>query len=60
VLFPFPGFRTRRPVPSLGSGFLRFGIAGGLEHFRTTFDVVDREILLLPKPSLPATTAAAP
>lgn len=40
--------------------FAIFGIAGGLEHFRTIFDVVDREILLLPKSSLPTTSASAP
>ncbi len=42
---------------------LRFpllGIAGGLEHFRTTVDVADREILLFPKPSLPVTQDAVP
>jgi hypothetical protein len=36
--------------------FALFGIAGGLEHFRTTLDVQSREIILLPKPSLPAAT----
>jgi len=40
--------------------FAIFGIAGGLEFFRTTLDVVDREIVLLPKSSLPTTTAGAP
>jgi hypothetical protein len=36
--------------------FALFGIAGGLEHFRATLDVYDRELILLPKPSLPAAT----
>jgi hypothetical protein len=36
--------------------FAIFGIAGGLEHFRTTLDVQSREIILLPQPSLPAAT----
>lgn len=38
--------------------FAIFGIAGGLEHFRTTLDVQSREIILLPQPSLP--TVAVP
>jgi hypothetical protein len=37
-----------------------FGIAGGLEHFHTTLDVVDRELLLFPKQTLPVTQDAAP
>lgn len=37
--------------------FALFGIAGGLEHFRTTLDVQTREIILLPKASLPAANA---
>jgi hypothetical protein len=37
-----------------------FGIAGGLEHFRTTLDVVDQQIIIEPKPTLPATQALAP
>jgi hypothetical protein len=36
--------------------FAILGIAGGLEHFRTTLDVQSREIILLPQPSLPAVT----
>lgn len=36
--------------------FALFGIAGGLEHFRATLDVYDRELTLLPKTSLPAAT----
>jgi len=36
--------------------FALFGIAGGLEHFRATLDVHDRELILLPKLSLPAAT----
>jgi hypothetical protein len=36
--------------------FAIFGIAGGLEHFRTTLDVQSREIILLPQPSLPTAT----
>jgi hypothetical protein len=36
--------------------FAIFGIAGGLEHFRATLDIGDRELTLLPKPSLPAAT----
>jgi hypothetical protein len=38
--------------------FAIFGIAGGLEHFRTTLDVQSLEIILLPQPSLP--TAMVP
>ena len=37
-----------------------FGIAGGIEHFRTTFDVPAHEIHLDPHPSLPATQDAVP
>jgi hypothetical protein len=39
---------------------LLFGIAGGLEHFRTTLDVVDRDIILVAKPTLPATQDPVP
>jgi hypothetical protein len=40
--------------------FPLFGIAGGLQYFRTTFDVDGDEIILDPKPSLPATQATVP
>lgn len=40
--------------------FALFGIAGGLEHFRTTLDVAAREIHLDTHPSLPATQDAVP
>ncbi|HJT79203.1 MAG TPA: hypothetical protein VJ739_18550 [Gemmataceae bacterium] len=40
--------------------FPLFGIAGGLEYFRTTLDVADREILLYAKPSLPVTQDPVP
>jgi hypothetical protein len=46
---------TRTPLR-----FALLGIAGGLEHFRTTLDVGDREILLNAKPSLPVTQDPAP
>jgi hypothetical protein len=48
------GFTTTR---------LRFpllGIAGGLEHFRTTLDVFNQSVELVPQPSLPATQDATP
>ncbi len=37
-----------------------FGIAGGLEFFRTTLDVGANEIIILPNPSLPATNDPTP
>ena len=37
-----------------------FGIAGGLEHFRTTLDVGTGEIILVPQASFLATQAAIP
>jgi hypothetical protein len=40
--------------------FPLFGVAGGLEHFRLILDIGDQEIMLLPKPSLPATHDAVP
>jgi hypothetical protein len=40
--------------------FPLFGIAGGLEHFRTTLDVVDREIILTAKLSVPTTMDLVP
>jgi hypothetical protein len=40
--------------------FSLFGIAGGLEYFRTTLDVEQQEIVLLPKPSLPVTQDPVP
>jgi hypothetical protein len=40
--------------------FPLFGIAGGLEHFRTTLDVRAREIELLAQPSLPTTQDPVP
>ena len=44
----------------LTSKYGLFGIAGGLEYFRTTLDVEDRELLLEAKPSLPVTQDAVP
>ena len=40
--------------------FPLFGIAGGLEHFRTTLDVRSGEIELVAQPSLPVTQALTP
>jgi hypothetical protein len=37
-----------------------FGIAGGLEHFRTTMDFQSREMTFDPLPTLPHTTDAFP
>ncbi len=37
-----------------------FGVAGGLEYFRMTLDVADKELLLVAKPSLPVTQDAVP
>jgi hypothetical protein len=37
-----------------------FGIAGGLQYFRMTLDIEDRELHLTPKPSLPVTQDAVP
>lgn len=37
-----------------------FGIAGGIEHFRTTLDVARREIIMTPQASLPATQDTTP
>jgi hypothetical protein len=40
--------------------FPLFGIAGGLEHYRTTLDVPDRELIMIAKPSLPVTQDPIP
>jgi len=40
--------------------FPLFGIAGGLEHFQVTLDIGDRQITILPKPTLPATQDPVP
>jgi hypothetical protein len=40
--------------------FSLFGIAGGLQYFRTTFDFEALELTLDPKPSLPTTTDPLP
>ena len=45
------------PVPPR---FAMFGVAGGLEYYRATFDIADRELLLDPKPSLPRTDDLMP
>ncbi len=37
-----------------------FGIAGGLEFFRTTLDGFRREVEILAQPNLPATQDAVP
>ena len=37
-----------------------FGIAGGLEHFLTTLDVFNQQLILLPQPTLPATQDLMP
>jgi hypothetical protein len=44
----------------LKSKYGLFGIAGGLEYFRTTLDIEDRELLMMAKPSLPVTQDAVP
>lgn len=52
-----------RAVVGFTSRLLRFpllGIAGGLEHFRTTLDVGRREVILETQPSLPATLDSVP
>jgi hypothetical protein len=52
-----------RAVVGFTSGFLHFpllGIAGGLEHFRTTLDVAKSEVILERQPSLPATLDPVP
>jgi len=52
-----------RAVVGFTSGFLRFpllGIAGGLEHFRTTLDIGRRQTILDPQSSLPATLDPVP
>ncbi len=43
-----------------GLRFSLFGIAGGLEHFRTTLDLARREIEMVVQPSLPATQDPVP
>jgi hypothetical protein len=55
--------RRWRAVVGFLRGPLRFpllGIAGGLEHFRTTLDVGAREVELISQPSLPATHDLTP
>jgi hypothetical protein len=52
-----------RAVVAFARSRLRFdllGIAGGIEHFRTTFDVGAGNVSLDPLPSLPVTQAATP
>src|SRR5262249_14146196 len=44
----------------LRSKYGLFGIAGGLQYFRTTLDVDAREFLLVPKLSLPVTQDPVP
>ncbi|MCI0459106.1 MAG: retroviral-like aspartic protease family protein [Gemmataceae bacterium] len=55
-------FRWRAVVgfAPLRSKYGLFGIAGGLEYFRMTLDIADRELLLEAKPSLPVTQDAVP
>ncbi len=55
-------FRWRAVVgfAPLRSKYGLFGIAGGLQYFRMTLDVDDRELLLVAKPSLPVTQDAVP
>lgn len=40
--------------------FAVFGIAGGIEYFRTTFDLFNQTVEMIPLPSLPATQDPAP
>ncbi len=47
----FTAVRLRLPL---------FGIAGGIEHFRSTVDVAAREVVMIPQPSLPATQDTFP
>jgi hypothetical protein len=52
-----------RAIVGFTKASLRFailGIAGGLEHFLTTFDFASREMLLLALNTLPATQDAVP
>ena len=52
-----------RAVVGFTAAPLRFallGIAGGVEYFRTTLDVENREILMLPNASIPTTQDATP
>jgi hypothetical protein len=44
----------------LRSAYGLFGIAGGLEHFRTTLDGGNHSLELVPLPSLPTTQDAVP
>ncbi|MCI0459108.1 MAG: hypothetical protein L0Z62_19295 [Gemmataceae bacterium] len=37
-----------------------FGVAGGIEHFRTILDVPKREVILDPHPTLPSTQDPVP
>jgi hypothetical protein len=55
-------YRWRATV-GFTSAFLKwplFGIAGGLEFFRTTLDVFRREVELVAQPHLPATRDTSP
>jgi hypothetical protein len=55
--------RRWRAVVAFTRAPLRFpllGIAGGLEHFRTTVDVGRKEVELISGPSLPSTLDATP
>jgi hypothetical protein len=52
-----------RAIAGFTAAPLRFallGIAGGLEYFRTTLDVDNREILMIPQPSIPSTQDLTP
>jgi hypothetical protein len=52
-----------RAVVGFTAAPLRFallGIAGGIEYFRTTFDVDNQEILMVPQPSIPLTQDLIP
>jgi hypothetical protein len=55
-------FRWRAVVgfAPLASQYGLFGIAGGLQYFRMTLDIEDRELLLTAKPLLPSTQDAVP
>jgi hypothetical protein len=52
-----------RAVVGFTSAFLKFplfGIAAGLEFFRTTLDGFRKEVELIAQPNLPATQDASP
>jgi len=59
---PWTTYRWRATV-GFTSAFLKwplFGIAGGLEFFRTTLDGFRKEVELVAQPHLPATQDAVP